>query len=403
MLLFLVAVKKWIHYKFWMIFCGEEIILIEVLGYVLWTCVGIILLPMVMYPLIMFFLGLFFSRRQCSSFQEYPVVSVMVAARNEEKCIGGRLQNLLAQDYPKDKYEILVASDASTDKTDEIIKSFGRNCVKFMRFEKRMGKSVLMVELSRIARGEILVFTDANTQFNPGTVKELVEPFADPAVGCVDGSKQNSLNSVTCESIYWRYERMLKALGSKIGAVLGATGAVFAVRKSLYNPQDPSRADDFETAVSTRIQGYACLYNSRAIAVEPTPNNSIQYHRLVRIVSWMIGSAFSLFGKAVKRKRYGLALQLFVHKILRWNMGVFAILASVAGILLAVYDSPSNFLFLSVVFFNMIAIAGKLAGNRMSSFLRLPYFFWLMCLASISGVSRAVTSRAASVWDHSAR
>ncbi|MCP4647845.1 MAG: glycosyltransferase [bacterium] len=281
--------------------------------------------------------------------------------------------------------------------------SFEKRGIRFKRTSKRMGKSALMVELAGIARGEILVFTDANTQFTPDTVRELVEPFADPSVGCVDGSKQNSLNSVTCESIYWRYEQMLKALGSRIGAVLGATGAVFAVRKTLYNPPDPSRADDFETAVSTRIQGYACLYNPKALAAEPTPDNTSQYYRLVRIVSWMMGSAFSLFGKAVKRRKLGLALQLAVHKLLRWNMGIFAIVASVSGLLLGVISSPANLFFLRVIVFNLIAIAGKIAGNRFPSFLRLPYFFWLMSLASLSGVSKAIMSQAASVWDHAAR
>jgi len=365
--------------------------------------VGIILVPMVVYPVVMFLLGVVKSQKNDFSFQEYPMVSVMVAARNEEKCIGERLRNLLAQDYPAGRFEILAASDVSTDSTDDIINSFADRGVRFFRFEERMGKSALMVELSKNANGEILIFTDANTQFSPDTIRELVEPFANPEVGCVDGSKQNSLNSVTCESIYWRYEQMLKALGSKIGAVLGATGAVFAVRKSLYQPQNAARADDFETAVSTRIQGYTCLYNSRAVAAEPTPDNSMQYHRLVRIVSWMIGSAFSLLGKALKNKKFGLALQLIVHKILRWNMGIFAVVATVAGMLLAIYDSPANPLFLSVMIFNIIALVGNVAGSRFPSSLRLPYFFWLMCLASLSGVARAVTSQTAAVWDHSAR
>ncbi|OPX31255.1 MAG: hypothetical protein B1H09_03315 [Gemmatimonadaceae bacterium 4484_173] len=368
-----------------------------------WVCVGMILLPMVFYPAFIFLMGLLFPRGNGHSYREYPLVTVMVAARNEEKCIEERIQNLLSQDYPKERFEVLVASDMSTDRTDEIIKSFADRGVRYFRFDKRMGKSAVMAKLSEFAKGEILVFTDANTQFSPNTVRELVEPFADPGVGCVDGSKQNSLDSVTCESIYWRYERTLKALGSRIGAVLGATGAVFAVRKNLYSPANPARADDFETAVSARIQGYSCLYNPQAVAAEPTPENSIQYHRLVRIVSWMIGSAFSLFGKAVKAGKYGLALQLAVHKILRWNMGVFAIVATAAGILLAVYDSPLNILFISVTVFNIIALAGRFAGHRMPSFLRLPYFFWLMCIASLSGVIKAVTSQAVSVWDHSAR
>lgn len=333
----------------------------------------------------------------------YPMVSVLVAARNEEKCIGLRIENLLQQDYPADRYEILVASDVSGDGTDEIVRSFAERGVRFLRSETRKGKSALMVELSKTAKGEILVFTDANTMFRENTVRELVEPFADPGVGCVDGSKQNSLDNTTCESVYWRYEQLLKGLGSKLGAVLGATGAVFAVRKSLYRPADPSRADDFETAVLTRVQGFACLYNPRAIAAEPTPDDTSQYHRLVRIVSWMIASAFSLLGRALRNGRIGLAMQLLIHKLLRWVMGVFAILASVAGLLTGFFDGYMNPIFLSVAAFNLLAIAGMFLGSGVPSLFRLPYFFWLMCTASLSGVMKAVRARSAAIWDHSAR
>ena len=179
--------------------------------------------------------------------------------------------------------------------------------------------------------------------------------------------------------------------------------AVRAVRKSLYDSPVPSRADDFETAVSTRIKGFSCVYNANAVAAEPTPNDSSQYHRLVRIVSWMIGSAFSLLWKALKAGRVGLAVQLAVHKILRWNMGVFAIMASIAGIALGFLDSFSNTFFLSVMVFNMLAFAGWLLKNSMPSALRLPYFFWLMCIASLTGIFKALQAKSAAVWDHSAR
>ncbi len=368
-----------------------------------WVSLGLILLPMVFYPGFMLLLGVVSRKRKNRSFDEYPFVSVMVAARNEEKCIGERIENLLQQDYPADRFEILVASDVSTDATDAIVKAFEDPKVRFYRSEERLGKSALMVKLSRLARGEILVFTDANTQFRENTVRALVEPFADPAVGCVDGSKQNSLNNITCESVYWRYEQMLKALGSRLGAVLGATGAVFAVRKSLYTPGDPYRADDFETAVTTRIKGHLCVYNPEAVAAEPTPDNSSQYHRLVRIVSWMMGSAFTLIWRALKAGRIGLVLQLLIHKVLRWNMGFFAISATIAGIALGFFDSYTNLLFLSVVIFDLMAIAGKLLKGSMPSILKLPFFFWLMCIASLKGVQTAVTARSAAIWDHSAR
>lgn len=378
-------------------------ILTTVLEYLFWISVVLILIPMVFYPIFMFILGALFRRRKQFSFQEYPFVSVMVAARNEERCISDRILNLLEQDYPADRFEILVASDVSTDNTDSIVQSFRDPRIRFLRSEERLGKSALMVRLSRMAEGEILVFTDANTQFRTNTVRELVEPFADPAVGCVDGSKQNSLNNVTCESIYWRYEQRLKALGSRLGAVLGATGAVFAVRKSLYEPPDPARADDFETAVTTRIKGYLCVYNAEAVAAEPTPDNSSQYHRLVRIVSWMMGSAFKLLWKALKAGRIGLFIQLAVHKILRWNMGFFAITATIAGVALGFFDSFSNYLFISVIAFNLIALMGKLSRGVLPSIFRLPFFFWLMCIASLRGVLKAITSKSAAIWDHSAR
>ena len=368
-----------------------------------WVSVVMILIPMIFYPAVMLILGLLSKKRETALFEEYPFVSIMVAARNEEKCIAARIENLLEQDYPPDRFEILVASDMSTDSTDTIVQSFSDPRIRFLRSEERLGKSALMVKLSGISKGDILVFTDANTVFRANTVRELVEPFADGKIGCVDGSKQNSLNNVTCESIYWRYEQMLKALGSRVGAVLGATGAVFAVRKSLYNPPDPSRADDFETAVTTRIKGYKCVYNPEAVAAEPTPDNSSQYHRLVRIVSWMMGSAFKLLGKSFSAGKFGLTIQLAVHKVLRWNMGFFAVLATLAGLALGYLDSPTNLLFASVVIFNLLALAGKVLKGLMPSALRLPFFFWLMCIASMRGVYKALTSRSAAIWDHSAR
>ncbi len=171
-----------------------------------------------------------------------------------------------------------------------------------------------MVKLSRLARGEILVFTDANTQFRANTVRALVEPFADPAVGCVDGSKQNSLNNITCESVYWRYEQMLKALGSRLGAVLGATGAVFAVRKSLYTPGDPSRADDFETAVTTRIKGHLCVYNSEAVAAEPTPRQLQPVSPSGPNSELDDGLRLHPSLESLKAGRVGLVLQLLIHR-----------------------------------------------------------------------------------------
>ena len=363
---------------------------------------GLICFPFVVYPVILYMLGVFRRESDYPPVADLPFVSVLVAARNEEEYITRRLENLLSLDYPSDRMEILVASDASTDRTDEIVKTFADRSVYLHRSETRQGKSALIAMLAGKASGEILVCTDANTDFQPETIRELVRPFSDPSVGCVDGSKKNSLSGDSCESIYWRFEKSLKRLGSRLGAVLGATGAVFAVRKSLHDPVTPKRADDFEAAVIVRIKGYKCVFNDRAIAYEPAPDDRSQYHRLVRIVSWMSGSAWILLGKALRKGRMLLSFQLLVHKILRWQTGFLTITATVLLIFLA--GRPFYFIILCLfILFHLLAIAGRFMKGTLPALLLLPYYFWLMNTASMAGTLRFLLWKPSASWDLSAR
>jgi cellulose synthase/poly-beta-1,6-N-acetylglucosamine synthase-like glycosyltransferase len=372
------------------------------LEWAFWIVFGLICFPFVAYPAILYLLGVFRRESDYPQLTEFPFVSVLFAARNEEDCIAQRIENLLSLDYPADRMEILVASDASTDRTDEIVRGYEDRNVKLFRSDNRQGKSALIDMLTSEAAGEILVCTDANTSFQPETIRELVRPFSDPAVGCVDGSKKNSLSGDSCESIYWRFEKSLKRLGSRLGAVLGATGAVFAVRKSLHDPITPKRGDDFETAVIVRIKGYKCVFNDRAVAYEPAPDDRSQYHRLVRIVSWMSGSAWMLLGRALSRGKLLLSFQLLVHKILRWQTGFLTLAATILLVFLA--GNPLYLVILCLfLLFHLLAVAGRFMKNVLPASLLLPYYFWLMNSASMAGTMRFLLFKPSASWDLSAR
>jgi len=369
---------------------------------VFWICAVLYLLPYALYPAFLSLLSLVLGRKERSgSFDGdsgfTPDVSVLIAARNEAGVIADRIANLRGQDYGG-RIEILVGSDASDDGTDDIVRSLESGDVKLYRSDTRLGKPGILQKLVAMAGGEILVFTDADTVFAPGTVAQLAAPFADPGTGCVDGSRRNSLSTSSCESTYWKYERMIKVLCSRFGAVLGATGAVFALRRSLFRPLTPKRADDFELAVMPRIEGYRCVYNDEAIAMEPTPDDSRQFRRMTRIVSWMFTSALLLMARALGRGRLLLVLQILVHKVSRWLAGLFLAGATVTAFLL-MRDPVFVVVSCALALFHVLAILGAVAGGRLPSKLMLPYYFWLMNAASLTGLLRLVTGSSIETWD----
>lgn len=362
-----------------------------------------IVLPLAVYPAALVVAGALVGRRKPLPPAVLPRVSCLIAARNEAGCIAARIENLLGQDYPGDKMEIIVGSDASTDDTDGIVRSYAHRGVVLYRSPERTGKSDIMTELRKMATGEILVMTDANTVFRRDTVSRLVEPFADPSVGCVDGSRRNSLEVETCESAYWRYETWLKKLCGRLGAVLGTTGAVFALRKEKYMPAGPKRADDFELGVMVRMQGSRCVFNRDAVALEPSEGDSSQYRRMVRIVAQYFGMAVRFFFMAAGRGRFGLALQLLLHKILRWQIGVFGILATASLVALRNSGAFYQTLGLGVLVFNILAVAGAMARRGLPSVLLLPYYFWLMGISAINGMARLFLRGPTLLWDHEPR
>jgi len=371
--------------------------------FVFWISVGMIVLPLAGYPALLFVAGRLRKKRKTLPFSDLPRMTCLVAARNEGSCIAGRIGNLLSQDYPAGLMEIIVGSDASTDDTDDIVRSFSNRGVVLYRSEERVGKSEIMVRIRHLATGDILVLTDANTVFREDTVSHLIEPFSDPSVGCVDGSRRNSLSVETCESAYWRYETLLKKLCGRLGSVLGTTGAVFALRKELFMPAGPKRADDFEIGVMVRMQGRECVFNPRAVALEPSDSDQSQYRRMVRIVAQYFGMAVRFLVMAIGKGRFWLALQLLLHKILRWQIGVFGVTAVISVCLLRGVGPFYSTLFWLSVLFNLAALTGSILRRALPSVLLMPYYFWLMGISAIHGMARLLLSGPTLLWDHEPR
>src|SRR5258706_7956753 len=216
-------------------------------------------------------------RRRAPAQLGLPHVSVLIAAYNEASSIEQRIENLLAQDYPAEHLEILVGSDASTDGTDAIVQHYAARGVKLSRGE-RAGKAGVLARLVCMAKGEVLVLTDANTEFEKDAIRQLVQPLRDPAVGLVCGRLplHSPMGAPIVESAYWKLESLLKLYESRRGCVMGANGGIYAVRKHLFPPLPPGTGvDDFVPALRVLQSGYEVRYEPEAAAHrEAAPGHS---------------------------------------------------------------------------------------------------------------------------------
>src|SRR5262245_27935704 len=215
------------------------------------------------YPALMFALSLLL-RRPVRRDDITPRVSVIIAAYNEERDIEAKLENTLALDYPRDRMEIIVASDCSTDRTDEIVRGFSAQGVILRRRPERFGKTVAQNRAAKAASGEILVFSDATTMYEPDAIRKIVRSFADPEVGCVAGQliymdASSSAVGRGCRS-YWGYEKFLKRCESRIGTLVGVSGCMYAVRRICHARLANDMIDDFVIRTEIQLLGLSIVY-----------------------------------------------------------------------------------------------------------------------------------------------
>jgi len=297
-----------------------------------WVAVGCILHTYLIYPLLLVALDAISQargawgylggneRRRPPAQLGLPHVSVLIAAYNEQQCIARRIENLLAQDYPADKLEILVGSDASTDETDAIVQHYAARGVKLSRAE-RSGKAGVLSRLVALAKGEVLVMTDANTDFERDAIRRLVQPLREDDVGLVCGRLRlhSPAGAPVAESAYWKLESLLKLYESRRGCVMGANGGIYAVRKDLFPPLPAGTVvDDFVAALRVLASGSKVRYEPEAVGhEEAAPDHSGEYRRRVRIAAGCF-RALSQHRDLLSPRHGFTAFALWSHKVLRW-------------------------------------------------------------------------------------
>jgi glycosyltransferase involved in cell wall biosynthesis len=300
-----------------------EVVFWAALGALLWTHVG--------YPLAA--AGLARVRQRTVRKGDYtPRVSVIVAAANEEQVIQRRLENLLALDYPDDKLEIVVASDASSDRTDEIVESFAPR-VRLIR-GPRAGKVAAQNLAVRETDGEIVAFTDANATWAPDALRKLVRNFADLEVAYVFG-RLNLLDAAggNREGLYWRYETWLRSQESLLHSTTGGYGSIYALRRGDYVEVDPRFGHDLALPYVMVQRGRRAVFEPDAHAFEtPTPTNEAEYRRKVRMFEhcWLI----TLRGRMLRRLPFVYWIEIVSHRHLRYASGLLHLIALATNVAL---------------------------------------------------------------------
>src|SRR2546426_7640667 len=380
-----------------------------------WICVGLLSFHDVGYHLLFFVFsappkqtsvfGYWVRRnnRRCLLQTDHvPQVALLMSVYNEESVIRAKVKNLLEIDYPSDRLEFLLGLDAPTDSTGEVLSQTKLNRLRVFPFQTRRGKLAVLCDLAGHTSAEILVFTDANTMLEKNCVRNLVRHFADPRVGAVSGEEIRVVTPGAdpgAESLYWRYESALKLLESRLNCSLGANGAVYAVRRSLFHPRKQSIVEDFQIPLEVRFEGYRVVYDPEAVAIEGiAPTFSAQFARRVRIGA---GNYQTLFGNLgfLNPLKGLVTFCFFSHRVLRWFAPIFLSIAFFCSILLATQPEYAVLLAAQCVFYSMAGLGYWLKKNgRPARLFSLPLYFCSMNFALLLGLLRYLSGRQTLTW-----
>jgi cellulose synthase/poly-beta-1,6-N-acetylglucosamine synthase-like glycosyltransferase len=357
------------------------------------------------YPLLLALVSALRPRNVCRGEFE-PNVSIIITAYNEERDLEAKLANTLALDYPRDLLEIIVASDCSTDRTDEIARSFAGRGVQLCRQSHRLGKTAAQNAAVEQAHGEIILFSDATSSYQPDAVRAIMPSFADATVGCVAGRLEYVDDSGSPVGrgarSYWNYETFLKRHESRVGSLIGASGCLYAVRRSAYVPLYHEACSDFIIATKMVEQGLRAVFEPNAVCTEETNRQSDKELKMrVRIIAQTFTDLWRhrALLNPLRSGFYG--VQLVSHKVMRYLVPFFLMGLFVSSGVLASGSSFYRLLFAAqVLCYACPGIAWMLdrVGVR-SRLLAFPQYFMLANLASLIGCYKFLRGQRYASWE----
>ncbi len=380
-----------------------------------WVCLFTVFYSYFGYGLVLYaiikFKRLFLPVRSIINNDYRPFVSFIVPCYNESQVLEDKILNTLQLEYPKDKIEFIFITDGSNDGSDSIIKNYKE--LIGLHLPERRGKSAAENRSVSNAKGEIIIFSDANTSLQSDAVQQLIKHYADPLIGGVSGEKRilqdGKENAAGAgEGFYWKYESKLKKWDAELYTIVGAAGELFSFRKNLYIKLDEDTIlDDFMLSLRIASRGYRVHYEPAAMATETASVNSKEeLKRKIRICAggWQAMNRLSFLLNPFNDPL--LTFQYISHRVLRWTLApLFMIILLAITIPLAKNNAfYTTLLFLQICLY-VAAFAGMLMEKqqiRLRAFF-IPYYFCMMNYAAIAGFIRYMGAGQAAVWERSER
>jgi cellulose synthase/poly-beta-1,6-N-acetylglucosamine synthase-like glycosyltransferase len=370
--------------------------------YVFLISMAMILYVYLGYPSLMTLLALFKNPWQRGN--TLPSVSLLIAAYNEASVIAEKIENSLQLDYPKEKLEIIIASDGSIDGTNEIVQKYVEKGVILNMLQPRGGKTSALNRTFHQTHGSIVVFSDANTMYAPDAIRKLVRHFANPSIGAVTGDVRlinNTAGFGDSEGLYYKYERHLQLMESRVNSIIGVDGAMYAIRRELFQtPSNNIILDDFVISMSVACQGFRVIYDAEAIATEDaTPNIKQEFRRKVRIISGGFQALKQREG-LLRWNQFTLWFEYVSHKLLRWLVPFFLIGLFISNLLiffkpLLLYKASLS----AQIIFYILAILGwkwrKVSNNIIFA---VPFYFCMLNAAAFVGFFKGMLNKQQVTW-----
>ncbi|HJY27070.1 MAG TPA: glycosyltransferase family 2 protein [Pyrinomonadaceae bacterium] len=357
------------------------------------------------YPLLLLVISAVRSRPIAKA-NHRPSVTVIITAYNEERDLKAKIENTLSLNYDSNLLEIVVASDCSSDGTDEIVRSFATRGVRLHRQAERLGKTAAQNAAVELAKGDIILFSDATTLYEPDVLNVIVPSFADPTVGCVAGKliyvdPRNSGVGRGAQS-YWGYETFLKTHESRICSLIGASGCLYAVRRSAYVPLYNEACSDFIIATKMMEQGLRAVYEPAALCWEETNDEAQKELRMrVRVITQTYTDLWRHRHMMNPLRSGFYAVELISHKVLRYLVPVCLILLFVSSAVLAAGSFLFRLILLAQVAFYLVAAAGWFAlklGVK-SKVVVFPQYFVLANWAALVAFYKFVRGERYARWE----
>jgi cellulose synthase/poly-beta-1,6-N-acetylglucosamine synthase-like glycosyltransferase len=381
--------------------------LIVALETVFWVSAAALVYTYAGYPILLFVISKIRPRivrhGECT-----PTVSIIITAYNEESALVAKLENTLLLDYPRDLVEVVVASDCSTDRTNEIARDFAGRGVRLVVQPERLGKTAAQNSAVENSTGEIILFSDATSHYQSNVLQVIMPSFADSQVGCVAGrlvyvDPADSAVGTGARS-YWDYETFLKRHESRAGSLIGASGCLYAVRRSAYVPLYHEACSDFIVATKMVEQGLRAVYEPNAICTEETNQRSRNEMKMrVRVIAQTFTDLWRHRAMLNPLRSGFYAVQLLSHKVMRYLVPIFLILSFLTSV--AITAAVGSLLWLAVLCaqlaFYLAAIGAWLlesAGVR-SRLLALPHYFVLANLASLFACYKFMRGERYARWE----